>query len=163
VISKIRMRGGRLEFRDSAVSMPFSKEIDKFDLDLYLSLPDKLEFDAAFQIKSELPVKIKSSGRYDISAKSLSAKITAGDIPPEEFIVYYNKFGFTLTRGRLDCRADILYKDGVLNADIEAETKNIVFSNGDILARFDSGVTASISYNPADKTIKYSGDLTLPT
>lgn len=84
-IYKINLIGGRIHFRDDTLQPVFIKEINNLNLLLRLSLPARVKFNLKFEIpqRPDSPVKVNSSGEYDIPDRELAAKITLKDLWPE--------------------------------------------------------------------------------
>ncbi len=156
IIRKVIIKNARISFSDNTLSPKFNKEIDSLDMYLYLSPPAKLRFDLEFEIPSEAPISVDSSGEYDILQKTLSVKIAVKDLSCKEFSRYYENAGLSIPEGRIDCFSTLKYERDILNADMNGKAKGLVFSKDAIIAKLDSDMKANFYYDLKDKQFNYS-------
>lgn len=108
-VRRVSIKKGRVSFVDNSLAQPFSMELQEADLDLYLSLPDKVRFNFNGSIAARPATKLKASGAYAIAAKELSALVYLQDLSPEEFRPYYGSFPVTVSGGRIDSSMELKY------------------------------------------------------
>jgi len=160
-VHRIALSNGHVTFHDGALDPVFMKELNDVNMNLSLRLGARLKFDLKFGIPSEIPVRVTSSGEYDIFAKALNLNAQIKDLALKEFAPYYNSPNLPLPDGRLDLSAGVKYKDDVVDAKLETETKELVFPVDKITARLVSTARANIRYNIKDKKLSYFGNLNI--
>ncbi|MDP3804058.1 MAG: AsmA-like C-terminal region-containing protein [Candidatus Omnitrophota bacterium] len=158
-VYSIVIRHGVINFADKTLLPPFTMKIEDADINIRLSLPDKIIFDLKCVIPAEQPMEIKSSGEYLISRKESAAQVTIKNIIPKEFIDYYKASGFSFPKGVLDASIDLRIKESVVDADIDASAKGLSVSKDKMTASLDSNVKAMIQYDAGKKEIEYAGNL----
>jgi len=104
-----------------------------------------------------LPIKLGSSGEYNILEKKLTAKVLVKDFSPEEFSGYYRAWGINLSEGNIDGLLDILLKESNLDISLNVQSKGLLFSQGKIKARLNLEASSNLQYNLKDKQVGYSG------
>ena len=158
-ILRIILYRGSVNFKDDTLDPPFTKEIKNMALDGRISFPDKVKFDAEFDISSQLPASLKSSGEYKIREKELSLDIKARDLAISEFGAYFKKANIELPDGKIDASAALYFKDGFFYADIDMTSLGLIFSQDKINANLNCGLKAKVKYSFNNKELTYSGDL----
>lgn len=108
-VRRLTLRDSIVRFSDETLSQPFSKNIEDINLNLYLSLPDKIRFNLDAEAAGAPKLKIKASGDYGIIKKEMSVKIHLRDLIPKDFALYYGDAGFSIPDGRVDGSIDIHY------------------------------------------------------
>lgn len=156
-VSRINVRSAHVNFVDSLPDPAFAKEIDSLDLDIFLALPADIKFNLKFELAQTLPARIVATGEYNILAKEFSARIDAKDLRLKEFERYFASLA--VPSGRIDCSAKVRYKDNILSAEIDAQSKELLFVKDKLEVRIDSAVKANIRYNSAEKALNYFGTL----
>ncbi len=116
---KLSIRDSAIRFQDDTFQPPFSRNMEDIDLNLYLSLPDKIKFNFDAGSAGDPKLKLKASGEYGIAKKELSAKVYLRDLSPKEFAPYYRDSGISIPNGRIDGSMEIKYN---------TETKQLSYS-----------------------------------
>ncbi|MBI4972770.1 MAG: DUF748 domain-containing protein [Candidatus Omnitrophica bacterium] len=160
-IYRISLSNGRINFQDDTVKPAFTKEIDNLDLVLRLSLPNKIRFNLKAQIPAGPPILINSAGEYNLSAQELKAKVLLKDLSLQDFLAYYKGAGVSVSDGRIDLLAGLLFKEGVLNLNLQAQSKGLIFSKDKISLKALPDLRAKIQYNPQSEELTYSGNLNI--
>lgn len=156
-ISRIILHRSYINFKDSSLEPPFTKDIKNASVDLRLSLPDKITFNAEFEIPSKLSMLFKSYGEYSILKKELSLNIKAKDVYLKEFEPYCKSNNIILPEGRVDTQADIKVRGDQLRADIDMTSLGLEFLQDRIKANLNCALKASAQYDFTKKTLIYSG------
>ncbi len=159
VVRKISIKNASVNFHDATLTPPFTKKIDKFNLNAYFALPAKVRFDFGFGIPGDPLVKITSSGEYDIIKKEFRANMNVKDLPPGELKRYYEKLDFAILEGRCDTAANLILKGNTLIAYLNSQVKGLVLSKDKMTARMDSDIKADVKYGFDDKQLTYSGNV----
>jgi len=154
---KITITGARVNFQDDTLTPFFTRSVDNLSLILTYSLPNKVKFDFKCGIPGDLSVKITFLGEYNIAQGELKANAAIKDLSLGEFSGYYRNLGFAVPGGKIDANLGLRFKDKELNADLDLQSKSLVFSKEKISARLNSTVKTSFKYSLKDKQFKYSG------
>lgn len=157
VVSRINVRGAHVNFVDSLVDPAFAKEVDKLNLDIFLALPADIKLNLKFELPQTLPAGIAATGEYNILAKDFSARIACKELSLKEFERYFTSLA--VPSGRIDCLAKVRYKENILSAEIDAQSKELLFVKDKLEVSIDSVVKANIRYNSAEKALNYFGTL----
>jgi uncharacterized protein involved in outer membrane biogenesis len=158
-IHRISVRNGTVNFHDLTFEPMYVNEIKNLDADIHLSLPAKIKYDLKFEIPSDLPVKIASSGEYSVTAKEFTAEIRTRDFSPEEVAEYYEKTGLSFSEGTFDSVINLKYKDGIISVDTESETKGLELSKDDIYLKVNGNERTHARYDFAAKKLDYTGNV----
>ena len=159
IIHKIRITGAQVNFVDETLTPKYTKDIKNLNIYLYLSLPSKARFDLDFEIPSESPIRVNSSGEYDIMQKKFAAKVVAKDISLKEFSRYYDNLGISIPEGKTDAVIDLALKDDIITAETNGQSNGLVVSKDKILAKADFSVKGSVRYLLKDRQFEYSGNI----
>lgn len=159
IILRIILSKGSINFKDDTLDPPFTKEIKNMALDGRISFPDKITFDAEFDISSQIPASLKSSGEYKMREKEFSLDIKARDLDIKEFGAYFKNSPIELPDGKIDASAALYFKDGFFYADIDMTGPALIFSQNKINANLNCGLKAKAKYSFNNKELIYSGDL----
>lgn len=108
-VRRVSIKRGRVRFLDNSLERPFIKEMEEVNLNLYLSLPDKVRFNLNGKVPADPEIKLKASGAYSIADKELKAKAYLQDFIPGEFSAYYRDSGINFTGGRIDSQIELKY------------------------------------------------------
>ncbi|MFA6142655.1 MAG: DUF748 domain-containing protein [Candidatus Omnitrophota bacterium] len=159
-IYRIIVRNGHINLVDRALSPQFTKTIEKADIDIHLLLPAKV----TFNLKCAVPLEthrmdIKSYGEYSFSKKELTAQVTADNLSLKEFAPYYAASKISFQDGDLDARVSLHFREGIVNADVDAATRRLLVSKDKLSARLDSNVKAHTRYDIGNKRLEYAGSL----
>ena len=160
-IRRVSVRKATVIFYDLALEPLYAREIKGLDAEIYLLLPGKVKYNVKFDIPSDSPIKIGSSGEYSISAKELAAEIRIKDFTPKEFIRYYENTGFSFPEGKFDSIINLQYKGDTLFIDTESETKGIALSKDKLSVRMSGSERSNLRYNFADKKFNYTGNVNI--
>ncbi|MDI6605788.1 MAG: DUF748 domain-containing protein, partial [Candidatus Omnitrophota bacterium] len=93
----------------NSLEQPFSKEIEGLNLNLYLSLPDKIRFNLNGKVSADPTTKLKAQGAYSIADKEFQAKVYLQDLKPQDFLAYYRNAAVTVSGGRIDSSIELKY------------------------------------------------------
>ncbi len=156
-IFRVTVTDARIHFRDDTFSLPFAKDIENLDFNLYLNLPANVKFSLKSQIPAQLPVQIKATAKYEILEKFLTAKISLQNFVAKEFLPYYQNMGIDITEGLTDVLIDLKSKDNILYIDFTLKNKNLTISKEKLKAMVNSEIKANLQYNLKDKQIDFSG------
>lgn len=156
---KVIVKDGRVNLNDYVPARPFKGRVDKLNMHIYLSLPDKARFDLDFEIPSSSPAIIDSSGEYEISQKALTMKAAFKNLSPSIFLSYYEDMKFSFLFGNLDGFLNLEYREGLVKLALNLGTEDLVISEGDILTRIDMDVKSDMRYNLENKEFSYSGNM----
>lgn len=154
---RIIVKNGRVLFVDKTLNTPFKERVDNISVHARLDLPEEIRYAISCEIPSSRPVELMSSGKYSLRSGELSAGITANDICPEDFRVYYKSTGFKFPAGTVDTAIGVLAKDGVVDLDIKATAKKLSAANGAFRAVVDSEIKMMMRYAFKDKSMEYAG------
>lgn len=111
-IYKVIVKDGQVNLNDYALARPFKIRLDKVNMHLYLSLPDRARFDLDFEIPSSSPAIIDSSGEYAIGRNVFELKAAFKNLSPNIFLDYYGERKISFSSGRLDGSLEAKYRDG---------------------------------------------------
>ena len=161
LIQRISIRRATINFHDLTLDPLYSKEIKGLDADISLQLPAKVKYDVKFNIPSDLPIGIDSSGEYSIALKELTGEVRIKDFVPKEFVRYYEKTGISLPAGRLDANVNFKHKENLLSLDTEIGIKDLDFSNDKLSIRISGSERSNLRYDFAVKKFNYTGDLNI--
>lgn len=159
IIRKIRITGAQVNFADETLTPKYTKDIKNLNIYLYFSLPSKARFDLDFEIPSESPIRVDSSGEYDIMQKKFAAKIVAKDISLKEFSRYYDSLGVSIPEGVTDAVIDLALKDDIISAEINGQSNGLVISKDKMSAKTDFSSRTSVRYLLKDRQYEYSGNI----
>lgn len=161
IIRRVNFKDGRGSFTDNTFTEPFRKDMNALNIDVRFLLPSKVRFEADCDIPGGLSTIVGIWGEYSIPDGLVTAKITLTDASPEEFAPYYKDLNVELRGGRADVLLNIKYARSVLTADLDIRAKDTVFVKDEISAKFSSDIKADGSYSFTDKSLKYSGDMSV--
>jgi len=156
-VYKVSIRNGSLNFIDNTISPPFSKNAEKINLDLNLSMPAGIKFNLKSEIDAKTPIKLSAAGQYRFDKKQLMSKITLEDFSANEFMVYLKKISEFSPQGLIDARATMNFKDNIVKALVSAESDELNFKKDKLHFKLNSEVNAQLNYNLASKKLDYSG------
>jgi len=156
-VFKINVSSGDVVFQDDTLSAGFKKEIKNIQFNLQLGLPVSLKFNFKGEMADNPLVSIDASGEYKILDRSLSGNITIKNLSSKEFQAYYNNAG-DLVSGLVDLRAQINFKDPLLQAEITAKGNNLVLVKDKLEAKLNSSLKTKIVYNLQTKGVAFDGD-----
>lgn len=159
LVYKISVTDAHIDFQDDTVTPIFTKQIDNLSLFLSLSLPAKAKFKLECEIPDDLLIRISSSGEYNLLQKELAAKIIVRDLSPQGFFSYYKNFGVSIPAGKIDALINLRFKDEFLNADLEAQTKELAIAKDKIIAKLNSTTKVNFKYSLKDKQLNGSLDI----
>jgi len=159
IVHKIRITNAQVKFVDDTLTPQYTQKINNLNMYLYLSLPSRAQFDLECEVSSASPVRVDSSGEYDIAENKGAAKILAKDISLKEFSRYYDNLGISIPEGKTDALIKLTLKDDIIGADISSQTKDLVISKEKISAKLDSAINAGVQYAIKDKKFIYSGNV----
>ena len=158
-VNRVIIKNGSINFIDKTFTSPFTKKLENVNIDLRPSLPADIAFNFTCEIPSDLPVKLRSSGRYLVSQQELVARTVINNLSLKEFINYYDVLGLSFPKGTLDATLALHVKDNILDADIDARTKDLFISKDKIEAKLDSSINALVQYDIKNKQLEYAGKL----
>ena len=161
IIHKIVLKNGRVKFEDETLTPSFKKEINKIDAHLYLSLPDKLRFDASFEIPGASTISVDSSGEYAIGDKEITAKFAVRDFSCNEFTRYYEGLNVSIPKGTVDYFLNLTFKDSVLDGNLTGASKGLVIVKDKLSATLDSDIKYGFRNDFKGKKFNYSGSLAM--
>jgi hypothetical protein len=156
-IFRVTVTDASIHFRDDTFSLPFTKDIENLDFNLYLNLPANVKLNLKSQIPAPLPVQIKVTAKYELLEEFLTAKISLQNFVVKEFLPYYQNMGIDITEGSNDALIDLKSKDKILYIDFTLENKNLTISKEKLKAMVNSETKANLQYNLKDKQIDFSG------
>ena len=158
-ILRIILSKAAVNYKDSALDPAFTKDIKNVFLNARLSLPDKVAFDAEFELPSKLACQFKVNGEYKALKKEMSLDIKAKDLYFKEFAPYFKGQNADLPEGRADIEVAIKAGNDILNADITMTSLGLDFSQDRIKADLNCALKAKAQYDFNKKRLLYSGDL----
>lgn len=158
-INRIIVKNGSINFVDKTFALPFTKKLENVNMDLRPSLPANVDFNLTCEIASDLPIKIRSSGRYSVLQQELVAQTIINNLFLKEFIDYYDVLGLSFPEGTLDATLALHVKDNIVDADINAQTKKLFISKDKIEAKLDSNINALVQYDITNRQFEYAGKL----
>ncbi len=158
LVRRVILRAANVNFHDDTLTPPFTRRIDRLNLDAYLSLPAGVRFDLAFCLPDDPSVKIGAKGEYDIIKKEFRAEMKIEGLSPGQLGRYYERSGFSIPEGRCGAVINMIFKDNILDADVKGETKGLVFSKDNVTTRIDSDIKARVKYDFGGKELIYSGN-----
>lgn len=159
IVYRVILRNGNVKFADETFIPAFTKDLENVRMDIGLALPDKVTFSLSCSLPSDPAMAIRSSGEYSIPLEELDAQVIIDNLLLNEFIDYYAASEFFFPKGTVDARIAVHAEGGILDADIDALTKNLSVSKDEIAARLDSRVKARAQYDSALKQFEYAGHL----
>ncbi len=158
--SRIILSRAVVSFKDSTFEPPLLKDIKNVSLDAHLSLPDKIVFNAEFELSTpELPMLFKVSGEYGALKKEWSFDVKARDLYLKELSPYCKDWNNPLPDGRVDAEAAIRINSDRISARISMTSLDLEFLEGPIKANINCAFTANAEYDLNKKTLSYSGDI----
>jgi len=160
-VYKVRIVDGRINFQDDTLSPPFTKSIDNLDMSLSLSLPASAKFSLKAEIPAQPIMHINAKGQFIIPENRLTAKVSLQDLPPQEFLAYYQNLGVNISQGLTDALLDLKLENNILYVGITTQNKNLAISKDGILAKLNSDIKATLQYGLEDKMLKFSAEATL--
>jgi len=160
-IYKVGIRDARISFRDETFEQPFTKQIERLDLDLYFSIPDKVKFNLMCDILGNPLANIKSSGEYRIFSRQFSSRSFIRNLSLKDFSPYYQQTKITVSEGLLDAQMDLSANEGTLSGDISLDSKNFMFSWEKASAKLNSAITGKFQYGLGGNKFVFSGKATL--
>ncbi|MCX5666434.1 MAG: DUF748 domain-containing protein [Candidatus Omnitrophica bacterium] len=158
-INRIIIKNGSINFVDKTFTLPFTKKVENVNIDLRPSLPANVAFNFTCEIPSDLPIKVRSSGKYSAAQQELVAQVIINNLSLKEFINYYGVLGLSFPKGTLDATLAIHVKDNIVDADIDARTKNLFISKDKLEAKLDSSINALVQYDIKNRQFEYAGKL----
>ena len=150
-IYKISVTNGNIHFKDDTFAKAFTKDLERLNLSLNLSLPAKVKFNFKSQITTMPIIKINATGEYAIPQQELTAKISVQDFSPAELYPYYQNSGLVIAKGLIDATADLKFKDNTLYANISTKSRNMEFSKDKNTLIVNSDITSNLEYSLKDK------------
>lgn len=158
--SRIILSKAVVSFKDSTFEPPLLKDIKNVSLDAHLSLPDKIVFDAEFELSTpELPMLFKVSGEYGALKKEWSFDAKARDLYLKELSPYCKDWNNPLPDGRADAEAAIRINSDRISAKISMTSLGLGLLQGPVKANINCALTANAQYDLNKKTLIYSGDI----
>ncbi|MDD5173458.1 MAG: DUF748 domain-containing protein [Candidatus Omnitrophota bacterium] len=159
-ISRIILSKAYISFKDSMFEPPLLKDIGMAFLDARLSFPDKIVFDAEFELSApELPIIVKAGGEYRPFKREWSLDVKTKDLYLKELSPYCKDWNFPLPEGRMDLQADIDADNDKIDARIDMTSLGLGFSQEPIKANINCALTANIQYDLNKKALIYSGNM----
>jgi hypothetical protein len=155
-VYKINVTGAAIQFVDNVPSEPFTKNIDNLDLNVYLSLPDRVKFNLKADIVGPTPANIKAAGEFKMPVQQLAARISVHNLSPREFWNYYPDPHTQVSQGLMDCLIDLKTQAGILSINLQANNKNLVISQDKISVNLSTDIQANLQYGFKDKELNYS-------
>jgi len=159
IFYRMNIRNGSVRFTDNALPVPFKKDLNNLNLDLFLSLPKKAVFFMSADMVSETPVKIESSGSYSPGSRHITAEIKWKDLQPKEFAPYYPPSAFIVKDGKIDGILRLDMKPDLLLSDINAAAYGLTGSMNKTGIGMDSKIRASMEYIFSENRFLYSGQV----
>ena len=160
-IYKVGIRDARINFRDETFEQPFTKLIERADLDLYFSIPDRVKFNIRCDVQGNPLANIKSTGEYRIFSREFSSRSFIRNLSLKDFSPYYQQTKIAVSEGLLDAQMDLFAKEGTLSGDISLDSKNFVFSWEKVSAKLNSAITGKFQYGLGGYKFLFSGKATL--
>ncbi len=157
VILRIMLSRAAVNYKDSALDPALTKDVKNVFLDAHLSLPDKVVFDAEFELPSELPMLVKIKGEYEALKKELFLDIKVRDLYLKEFAPYCKDQNIELPEGRVDAEVTLKCANDTLGAKISMTSLDLEFPEGPVKANINCALTANAEYDFNKKTLFYSG------
>lgn len=158
-VYKVVIKNGRVDFVDNSLAEPFVKEFNNIDANINISLPAKVAFAVSYDMASEKPVSIESRGEYIIPDRSLYLDVMAKDVVLADFLDYYEGLGISFPEGVVDIKAEISLQEGILDAKIDAETKNLSMVKDNMILKTNSLVSLWFQYNFGSNEYEYAGKI----
>lgn len=158
---RIIIRRGKIDFVDRTLDPAFPRKFEDASLDIRLYLPVRVAF--AFKSVSgpALQTSVSLTGEYIIPSGEAAVRLAAKSVKPAEFAPYYAVSGFSLPEGTVDATGMIRFKEGAVDAQIDAETKGLSVRKDTMRAKLDSGMKLLVRYDVADKALEYAGKLNI--
>lgn len=158
---RIIVRRGTIDFVDRTQSPAFRRKFEDASLDVRLYLPVRIAF--AFRSVSgpALQTSVSLTGEYVIPSGEAASRLAAKSVVPAEFAQYYAASGFSLPEGAIDATGVISFKEGAVDAEIDADAEALAILKGAMRAKLDAGMKVLIRYDVADKTIEYAGKMNI--
>ncbi len=160
IISRIILSKAFISFKDSTFDPPLLKDIKNASLDVHLSLPIRIVFDAEFGLSTAaLPMIFKINGKYEALNKELSLDVKAKDFCLKELSPYCKDAIFPLPDGRADVEAVMTVDNERLGAKINMTSLDLEFFQDPVKANINCSLTANAEYSFDKKSLIYSGDI----
>ncbi|MDO8525695.1 MAG: hypothetical protein Q7S07_04325 [Candidatus Omnitrophota bacterium] len=160
-IQRISIRKAAVIFHDLTLEPLYSKEIKSLDADIRILLSGKVSYVAAFDIPSDLYIKVDASGEYSINDKELTSEIKFKNFMPKEFLRYYGKTGLSFPEGSFDSAISLKYKADTISIESESRTEDLAISTDDLFARISGEERSSFRYNFTEKKLSYAGSVNI--
>jgi len=154
-IYRLSIAGGHIDFKDNALSPPFSKSIDNLNLAVTFALPDSLKFNLKAEIQGKPAADITGTGNFKFATKQLNAKITARDFSLQDLCRYFNIEKVYINGGLADATINLSYKEGIFAVSGKSQIKNLNLSRDKILANLSSGIKLDLRYDLSNKELLY--------
>ena len=161
LIRRVSVKKATLIFHDLTLEPLYAKEIKSLDAEVQFLLPAKVRYNTRFDIPSDSPIRVDSSGEYSIMTKELTAEIRLKGFIPKEFIRYYEDTEFSFPEGKFDSILNLKYKDAILSVDAESETTGLEFFKDDISVNIAGSERSNVRYDFAQKKIEYTGNVNI--
>ena len=156
-VHRLSIRNGTINFHDLTLDPIYTKEMKNLDADIYILPTARIKYSVKFDLPSEPPLKIDSSGEYSIPAKELTAELRVKGFSPKEFAGYYEKTGILLPEGRIDSILNFKYKDGTLSVNTESDTRGLTVSKDTLSLKMSGSERSTLRYDFASKKLDYTG------
>ncbi|MCX5705004.1 MAG: hypothetical protein NTZ92_02955 [Candidatus Omnitrophica bacterium] len=156
-VYKVSLRDAVIKFRDETFDVPFTKELQDLDINLYLSLPAKVKFSLVLQVPASPLIRLRALGEYRIPENQLDSQVVLQDFSPREFLPYYRNSGLTFPLGSIDGQINLKFRDNVVSAGIFLQSKGLAIVKKQFTTLLNAKITASSWHNFKDKTFDFSG------
>jgi len=157
-ISRVILSKAVISFKDSTFDPPLLRDINNVSLDAHISLPDKVAFNAEFELSApELPISIKTEGKYEVLKKEWSFNVKMRDLYLKELSPYCKDWDLPLPEGRVDAEAALHINNDLIGAKISMTSLRLEFPEGPIKADINCALTANAEYDLNKKALMYSG------
>ncbi|TRZ96508.1 DUF748 domain-containing protein [bacterium] len=156
-VYRLSIVGGRIDFKDDALSPPFSKSIDNLNLVVVFAVPDNLKFNLKAEIQGKSAADIAGTGNFKFATKQLNAKITIRDFPLQDLCRYFNIEGVYINGGLVDAAINLSHREGIFAIDGKSQIKNLNIRRDKILANLNSGLKLDLRYDLNKKELSYAG------
>ena len=156
-VYKVSLRDAVIKFRDETFDVPFTKELQDLDINLYLSLPVKIKFSLVSQFSANPLIRLRALGEYRIPENQLDSQIVLQDFSPREFLPYYQNFGLSFPQGSIDGQVNLKLRDNVVSAGIFLQSKGLAIVKKQFTTLLNAKVTINSWHNFKDKTFDFAG------
>ncbi|MDD2688891.1 MAG: AsmA family protein [Candidatus Omnitrophica bacterium] len=156
-VYKISVSNCTLRFEDDTFPDPFTKSMQKLNINISLSLPASVKFRFKAEIPANPVMKMNGMGEFLIPREEWRAKISLQNFSPKEFRSYYQNLGINFNEGLLDSLLNLKVKDKIIYLNLEAGSKNLLLNKDKISVRLNSNIKADIKYAFQDKQLDFSG------